>query len=86
LSGFANSIAICSLVDRALETAGVESACRGAHLFRHSLATQMLTQGASLPEIGDVLRHRHPDTTAIYAKVDVASLRSIALPWPGGAQ
>lgn len=86
LKGFANSIAICSLVDRALETAGVESACRGAHLFRHSLATQMLTQGASLREIGDVLRHRHPDTTAIYAKVDLASLRSIALSWPGGNQ
>jgi site-specific recombinase XerD len=86
LNGFANSIAICSLVDRALETAGVESACRGAHLFRHSLATQMLTQGASLPEIGDVLRHRHPDTTAIYAKVDLAALRAIALSWPGGNQ
>lgn len=86
LTGFANSIAICSLVDRALETASVESAYRGAHLFRHSLATHMLTQGASLPEIGDVLRHRRPDTTAIYAKVDLVSLRSIALPWPGGAQ
>ena len=86
LTGFANSIAICSLVDRALETASVESAHRGAHLFRHSLATHMLTQGASLPEIGDVLRHRRADTTAIYAKVDLVSLRSIALPWPGGAQ
>lgn len=86
LNGFANSIAICSLVDRALATASVESACRGAHLFRHSLATHMLAQGASLPEIGDVLRHRRPDTTTIYAKVDLVSLRSIALPWPGGAQ
>ena len=86
LTGFASSVAICSLVDRALETASVESAYRGAHLFRHSLATHMLTQGASLPEIGDVLRHRRPDTTVIYAKVDVVSLRSIALPWPGGAQ
>lgn len=86
LTGFANSIAICSLVDRALARAGVESAYRGTHLFRHSLATHMLSQGASLPEIGDVLRHRRPDTTAIYAKVDVVSLRSIALPWPGGDQ
>lgn len=84
LVGFANSIAICSLVDRALKRAGVESAHRGAHLFRHSLATQMLKQGASLCEIGDLLRHRRPDTTAIYAKVDTVSLRSIALPWPGG--
>jgi site-specific recombinase XerD len=84
LVGFANSVAICSLVDRALERAGVESAYRGSHLFRHSLATEMLKQGASLPEIGDLLRHRRPDTTTIYAKVDLVSLRSIALPWPGG--
>jgi site-specific recombinase XerD len=84
LVGFANSIAICSLVDRALQRAGVESVYRGSHLFRHSLATQMLNQGAFLCEIGDLLRHRRPDTTAIYAKVDLISLRSLALPWPGG--
>jgi site-specific recombinase XerD len=84
LVGFANSVAICSLVDRALERAGVEPAYRGSHLFRHSLATEMLKQGASLFEIGDLLRHRRPDTTTIYAKVDLVSLRSIALPWPGG--
>lgn len=82
--GFANSIAICSLVDRALERAGVESKFRGSHLFRHSLASHMLEHEASLPEIGDVLRHRNPDTTRIYAKVDLVALRSIALPWPGG--
>lgn len=86
LVGFPNSVAICSMVDRALRRAGVESAHRGAHLFRHSLATEMLNRGASLPEIGDLLRHRHPDTTAIYAKVDLLSLRSIALPWPGGSR
>jgi site-specific recombinase XerD len=50
----------------------------------HSLATEMLKRGASLSEIGDLLRHRRPDTTTIYAKVDLVSLRSIALPWPGG--
>lgn len=86
LAGFANSIAICSMVDRALKKAGVESAHRGAHVFRHSLATDMLKQGASLPEIGALLRHCRPDTTAIYAKVDLRSLRSIALPWPGGGR
>ena len=86
LRGFANSVAICSLVDRAMERAGVETEYRGSHVFRHSLATQMLNRGASLPEIGDLLRHRRPDTTRIYAKVDVASLRSIALPWPGGSR
>jgi site-specific recombinase XerD len=86
LTGFANSIAICSLVDRAMERAGVESEYRGSHVFRHSLATGMLNHGASLDEIGDLLRHRRPETTRIYAKVDLMSLRSIALPWPGGGR
>jgi site-specific recombinase XerD len=86
LTGFASSVAICSLVDKALERAGVESEYRGSHVFRHSLATAMLKHGASLPEIGDLLRHRRPDTTRIYAKVDLVSLRSIALPWPGGSR
>jgi site-specific recombinase XerD len=86
LTGFANSVAICSLVDRALERAGVESEYRGSHVFRHSLATGMLNHGASLDEIGDLLRHRRPDTTRIYAKVDLVALRSIALPWPGGSR
>ena len=84
LTGFASSVAICSLVDAAMERAGVESEYRGSHVFRHSLATMMINHGASLDEIGDLLRHRSPDTTRIYAKVDLVSLRSIALPWPGG--
>src|ERR1035437_3213988 len=71
LTGFANSVAIRSLVDRALERAGVESEYRGSHVFRHSLATGMLNHGASLDEIGDLLRHRRPDTTRLYAKVDL---------------
>jgi site-specific recombinase XerD len=54
----------------------------GAHVLRHSLATGMLRSGASLDEIGEVLRHRLPSTTEIYAKVDIRSLRSLALPWP----
>ena len=58
----------------------------GAHQFRHGLATEMLRQGASLGEIGDVLGHRHPQTTTIYTKVDIEALRSLALPWPGGAR
>lgn len=55
-----------------------------AHRLRHSVATQLLRAGASLPEIGQLLRHRRAETTAIYAKVDRAALRSIARPWPGG--
>ena len=54
----------------------------GAHRLRHTAATGMLQAGASLPEIGQVLRHREPKTTAIYAKVDHAALRALARPWP----
>jgi len=54
-----------------------------AHRLRHTAATQMLRAGASLPEIGQLLRHRHPLTTAIYAKVNRDALRTIARPWPG---
>jgi site-specific recombinase XerD len=43
----------------------------------------MLAAGASLSEIGQVLRHRHALTTVIYAKVDVDALRSLARQWPG---
>jgi site-specific recombinase XerD len=74
------------VVRSALQRAGVESARKGAHLFRHSLATSMIRQGASLDEIGELLRHRSPNTTAIYAKVDLLALRPLALPWPGGAR
>lgn len=55
----------------------------GAHRLRHTAATQMLWSGASLPEIGQVLRHGSVDTTAIYAKVDRESLRTVCRPWPG---
>jgi integrase/recombinase XerD len=78
--------AISCIVFRALQRAGIESPCKGAHLLRHSLATQMLGNGASLNEIGEILRHRNPQTTTIYAKVDLASLHALALAWPGGAQ
>jgi len=84
--GFANSIAISTLVMRALKRAGVDSARKGAHLFRHSLARDMIRQGASLDEIGKLLRHQSPNTTAIYAKVDLPALRPLALPWPGGVR
>jgi len=83
---FVASGPISVLVRKAIEKAGVKSARTGAHVFRHSLATEMLRRGASLAEIGRVLRHRDPDTTAIYAKVDLGALRELALPWPGGAR
>jgi site-specific recombinase XerD len=84
--GFRRNTTISNIVQRALARAGVVSARKGAHLLRHSLATEMLRKGASLVEIGEVLRHRSSDSTAIYAKVDLTTLRALALPWIGGAQ
>jgi integrase len=83
---FVASGPVSVLVRKAIEKAGVKSARTGAHVFRHTLATEMLRRGASLAEIGRVLRHRHPDSTVIYAKVDLGALRELALPWPGGAR
>jgi site-specific recombinase XerD len=84
--GFASSVAISCIVRRALERAGLDPPHKGAHLLRHSVATHMLRHGASLAEIGELLRHRNAQTTTIYAKVDLAALSPLALPWPGGAQ
>jgi len=56
-----------------------------AHRLRHTLATEMLRAGSTLPEVGQVLRHRRALTTAIYAKVNRDALRTVARPWPGGA-
>lgn len=60
----------------------------GSHLLRHSLATQLVNAGASLDEVGDVLRHRSRTSTMIYARLDIDGLRSVAQPWPvaGGAR
>jgi site-specific recombinase XerD len=74
-----------SVVRQALIRAGIDAPHKGAHQFRHALAVRMLKDGASMSEIGEVLRHRSPLSTSIYAKVDVASLRLLAPPWPGGA-
>lgn len=86
--GFASPVAVSTIVRRALERVGLAPPLKGAHLLRHSLATGMLRNGASMKEIGEVLRHRLPSTTEIYAKVDIGGLGALALPWPniGGAQ
>lgn len=85
-TGFTNSGAIATLVRRAIIRAGINSQRKGSHLFRHSLATRMVNEGSSLPEIAELLRHQSIETTNLYAKVDFHMLRSIALPWLGGAQ
>lgn len=73
---------ISKLVGRAIERAGIETPSHGAHLLRHSAATQWLREGSPLELIGVVLRHRCIESTAHYAKVDVTMLRSVAQPWP----
>jgi len=84
--GFSSSVAICDIVRRALLRARLQPERKGAHLLRHSLATQMLRGGASLTQIGQILRHQLPQTTEIYAKVDVTALQALAQPWPGGVR
>ena len=86
IRGLKSGMAVASIVAHALRRAGIDTPRKGAHQFRHALATQMLHRGASLTEIGELLRHRSPQTTAIYARVDLIALRALALPWPGGAQ
>ena len=73
---------VTHIVRSALARAGVKAPINGAHVLRHSAATAMLRQGASLASVGAVLRHRSPQTTAHYAKVDMGLLVEIAQPWP----
>ncbi|WP_256441736.1 tyrosine-type recombinase/integrase [Bradyrhizobium sp. sGM-13] len=72
-------------VRRAVDSSGIVAPSKGANLLRHSAATAMLRGGATLDMVGAVLRHRSPDTTAHYAKVDIVMLQQIAQPWPGDA-
>jgi integrase/recombinase XerD len=82
-SPLGDSSTVSMIVAKAFRCAGVVRPSRGAaHLLRHSLATSLLRQGASLQDIATILRHRSLETTRIYAKVDIPSLRQIAQPWP----
>lgn len=72
---------IGDVVQRACLRAGLPHV--GAHRLRHAVATELLAKGATLTDISQVLRHRDLATTAIYAKVDLMSLRAVARPWPG---
>jgi site-specific recombinase XerD len=80
--GFRGPATVSTILARALQRAGLDPPEKGAHLLRHSLATGMLHRGATMAEIAEVLRHRSARTTEIYAKVDIASLRALAQPWP----
>jgi site-specific recombinase XerD len=85
---FAGPSTVSTIVRRALGRAGLHPRFKGSHVFRHSLATSMIRSGASMGEIGEILRHRRPSTTEIYAKLDFEGLRLLAQPWPavGGAR
>ncbi len=80
---FAGASEIAGIVARVLSRGGIDGIPTGAHVFRHSLATAMLRSGANLEAVGTVLRHRSQSATAIYAKVDVAMLDTVAQPWLG---
>jgi len=86
IRGFQGSSGVGSMVRHRLQRAGIAAPTYGAHQFRHGLATELLRQGASLSEIGELLGHQNPETTKIYTKVDVDALRALALPWPGGGR
>jgi site-specific recombinase XerD len=81
--GGLSAAAVGDVVRRSCKRAGLSAV--GSHRLRHSAATGMLRAGGSLSEVGQVLRHASVATTAIYAKVDQAVLRSLTQPWPGGA-
>jgi site-specific recombinase XerD len=79
---FRNGDGVSSVVRRLMQRAGIVAPVKGAHVLRHTAATEMLRHGVPLEKIGLVLRHRGIDTTAHYAKVDVKLLKQIAQPWP----
>lgn len=69
-------------IRRGFHRAGLEVTSKGTHVLRRTMATAMVCHGASLKEVADVLRHRSLDTTAVYARVDLPTLRAVAMPWP----
>jgi len=74
---------VCEIARQALRRAGLKPPGRvAAHIFRRSLATEMIRHGASLAEISQVLRHRSINSSQLYARVDLEALRGVAMPWP----
>jgi integrase/recombinase XerD len=86
IRGFRGASGVGSIVRHRILRAGLDTPTHGAHQFRHGLATELLRQGASLGEIGELLGHHSPETTKIYTKVDLDALRTLASPWPGGVR
>lgn len=86
IRGFEGASGVGSIIRHRLIREGIATPTRGAHQFRHGLASDMLRQGASLAEIGALLGHQHPDTTRIYTKIDLKALHTLAQRWPSGVQ
>jgi site-specific recombinase XerD len=83
---FVGASAISQLARRAMARAGLpDTPLMGAHIFRHSAASQMVNCGVSFKDVADVLGHRSLQTTGIYAKLALAALTAVALPWIGDA-
>ena len=76
------SVGICHVIMRMADRAGLRHRLHGAHMLRRSLASRMINAGATLKQIADFLGHASIDTTTLYAKVDLTTLSSVALPWP----
>src|SRR5262249_6136952 len=81
--GLKESSDICQIVRRAIKRVGMQLDFTGSHQLRHAFAGDMLRQGVSLTEMAQRLRHRSPDTTRRYEKVDIEALREVAMTWPG---
>ena len=77
---------VTAIAQHALRRARIPVSRLGAHVFRHTVATLLVQHGVSMKAVADVLGHAQLETTAIYAKLDVETLATVALPWPGGAQ
>lgn len=77
-----SSRAISQVIRRALERCQIAVPRPGAHLLRHTLASHLVQNGASLKEVADLLRHRDLNSTAVYAHVDIPNLATLAHPWP----
>jgi site-specific recombinase XerD len=80
--GAVSAKVVSAAVSRALERAGVDAPIKSAYVFRHTLAGRMVRHGASIKHVADVLGHQCLDTTTLYAKVDLPSLRAVAGSWP----
>ena len=76
-------IGVCDVTLRLANRAGLQNRVGGTHVLRRSLASRMLNAGATLKQIADFLGHKSIDTTSLYAKVDLATLSRVAMPWPG---